>query len=201
MKNKTNPEYGTAKQAKEYLKFLKNPKFSYYLHFFQDLLYALKGLSSMFQSNSLLASKRPQKIYECCMVIDVLAVMPGDTMKRLKENLKIEDGIVSYKDIKLNKPVSRRVMDIDDTPDIYQDIYTTVFTNIICGVQEYICHQFKDFQPELLKSFVKVLTTSKGLHLFKDQTMQKSLTSKKFRIQHNFILNSGLLLKMDKTLQ
>lgn len=132
------------------------------------------------------------------MLRDVLAAMPGDTMKRLKENLKIEDGIVSYKDIKLN---SRRVMDIDDTPDIYQDIYTTVFTNIICGVQEYICHQFKDFQPELLKSFVKVLTTSKGLHLFKDQTMQKSLTSKKFRIQHNFILNSGLLLKMDKTLQ
>ena len=135
------------------------------------------------------------------MLCDVLAVMPGDTMKRLKENLKIEDGIVSYKDIKLNKPVSRRVMDIDDTPDSYQDIYTTVFTNIICGVQEYICHQFKDFQAELLKSFVKVLTTSKGLHLFKDHTMQKSLTSKKFRIQHNFILNSGLLLKMDKTLQ
>lgn len=52
LKSKTNPEYDTAKQAKEYLKFLKNPKFSYYLHFFQDLMYALKGLSSSFKATA-----------------------------------------------------------------------------------------------------------------------------------------------------
>ena len=58
-------------------------------------MHALKSLSLMFQSNSLLASEVPQKINECCAVIDVLAVVPEDTLNRLKENLKVEDGTVS----------------------------------------------------------------------------------------------------------
>ena len=78
----------------------------------------------MFQSNSLLACEVLRKIDECCVVIDALAVVPGDAMDRLKENLKVEDRTLSYKVIKLNKPAGRRGTDTDDTPDSYQDIYT-----------------------------------------------------------------------------
>ena len=66
-------------------------------------------------------------------VIDALAVVPGDAMNKLKENLKV-----------------RRTTDTDDTPDGYEDIYTPVFTKIIDVVQEYLRHQFKNFQAEPL---------------------------------------------------
>ena len=40
LENKTNGKNETAKQAKGYFKFLKNPKLIYYLHFLQDLVHA-----------------------------------------------------------------------------------------------------------------------------------------------------------------
>ena len=64
---------------------------------------------------------------------------------------------VSYKDIKLNNPASRKTTDNDDTPDTYQDMYTAVFIKIIDGEQEYLLHWFKNFQTEPLKSFLKFL--------------------------------------------
>ena len=105
----------------------------------------MKSLSLMVQSNSFIASKVPRNIDECCAVIDVLAIVPGDAINKLNENLKVEDGTVSYRDIKLNKPAGSRATDIDDMPGSYQVIYTSVFTNIIDVVQKYLCHRFKDF--------------------------------------------------------
>ena len=59
-----------------------------------DIISVLKGLSLMFQSIILLVCEVPQKIDERCAVIDALAVVPGNTMNRLK-NLKVENGTVS----------------------------------------------------------------------------------------------------------
>ena len=44
----------------------------------------------MFQSNSLLECEVPQKIDECCAVIDASIVVPGDAMNRLKEDSKVK---------------------------------------------------------------------------------------------------------------
>ena len=71
----------------------------------------------------------PRKIDECFAAIDVL----GSCLTLLGWRYKLENLKV------------RRAADIDDTPDSYQDLYTPIFTNIIDVVQEYLCHQFKNF--------------------------------------------------------
>ena len=63
--------------------------------------------------------------------------MPGDAISRLKENLKVENVTIGYKDIKLNKPAGRRAAYTDELPSIY----TPVFTNIIDPGQEYLPHR------------------------------------------------------------
>ena len=43
----------------------------------------------------------PREIDECCIVTDALALMLGKAVNRLKENLKVEVGIVSLKVLNL----------------------------------------------------------------------------------------------------
>ena len=71
------------KKAKGYLRFLKNPYFLFYLHFFEDIVEQLKLLSVIFQSDSLLVCQVSRKLDECCSLIDVLALAQGDAMNRL----------------------------------------------------------------------------------------------------------------------
>ena len=56
-----------------------------------------KVLSLIFQSNILIVCEVPREIDECCTVTDALALMLGKAVNRLKENLKVEDRIVSLK--------------------------------------------------------------------------------------------------------
>ena len=56
-----------------------------------------KVLSLIFQSNILIVCEVPREIDEYCTVTDALALMLGKAVNRLKENLKVEDGIVSLK--------------------------------------------------------------------------------------------------------
>ena len=56
-----------------------------------------KVLSLIFQSNILIVCEVPREIDEYCTVTDALALMLGKAVNRLKENLKVEDRIVSLK--------------------------------------------------------------------------------------------------------
>ena len=89
LKSKSYGNGETSKKAKGYLKFLKNPHFLFYLHFFVDIVEILKPSSVIFQSDSLLVCQVPRKLDECCSRIDGLAVAQGDTMNRLTNSFNV----------------------------------------------------------------------------------------------------------------
>ena len=55
------------------------------------------------------------KIDESCAVTDLLAVVLGDAMTRFNENLEVDNGSITYKNIKLNKPGRANVDDTSGT--------------------------------------------------------------------------------------
>ena len=148
----------TLKKALGYLKFLKQPRFLFYLHFFEDLVEAMRTLSLIFQNDLLLACEVPRKIDECCAVIDALSVVPGDASNRLQEQIKSADNdeTLIYKEVQLDKPDGRRAQKVDHSFDGYQNLYNPIFTKIIESVQDYLHTRFMDFNKEPLCSLVKL---------------------------------------------
>lgn len=68
----------TSKEAKGYLKFLKNPRFQFYLLFFEDIAEQLKLSPIIYQSDGLLFCQVPRKLDKCCLLIGALAISQGD---------------------------------------------------------------------------------------------------------------------------
>ena len=157
----------TSKKALGYLNFLKNPRFLFYLHFFEDLVEVLRPLSLAFQSDRLLACQVPRKIDECCAIIDALAINPGDAAVRLKEQINVDThGNIIYKEVELDKPAGRRKPDVDHTPVAYEELYHPVFSKIIQGAQDYLQNRFRDFKQEPLSSMVKIFDIEQWPVLF-----------------------------------
>ena len=141
------------KKALGYLKFLKQPRFLFYLHFFEDLVEAMRMFSLIFQNDLLLACEVPRKIDECCAVIDALSVVPG-----LQEQIKSahNDETLINKEVQLDKPDGRRAPKVNNSFDGYQNLYNPIFTKIIESVQDYLHTRFMDFNKEPLCSLVKL---------------------------------------------
>ena len=119
LKRKSYENGETSKKTKGYLKFLKSPRFSFYLHFFEDIA---EQSSVFFQSDSLLVCRVPRKLDECCLLIDALAIAQGNAINRLRNNLTINDNEeIVYKEVELIKSSGRAVLNITHTPEAYNE--------------------------------------------------------------------------------
>ena len=69
----------TAKKASGYVKFLKQPKFLFYLHFLQDLVAILKSVSLKFQEDTLLMCEIPRIVSDLQNHLDTLTISHGES--------------------------------------------------------------------------------------------------------------------------
>ena len=102
-----------SKKAKGYLEFLRNLRFLFYLHLFEDIVEQLKPSSAIFQSDSLLVWQASRKLDECCLLIDALALAQWGSINRLINNLTVNDNDeIVYKEVELIKSLGKTVPNI-----------------------------------------------------------------------------------------
>ena len=150
----------TAKKALGYVKFIKQPKFLFYLHFMQDLVSIIKIVSIKFQEDKLLACEIPTIISEVCTQIGTLTLQPRDSMNRLMNTIAVapeRNYDLEYKTVLLDKPDGRHDPEIEHTPNGYSTYYTeNAFETIADGTQEYLKKRFQDFNKTPLQQMVAV---------------------------------------------
>ena len=161
----------TAKKASGYVKFLKQPKFLFYLHFLQDLVAILKSVSLKFQEDTLLMCEIPRIVSDLQTHLDTLTISPGESFMRLKNELKLDTVRrydLMYKGEILNKPEGRNIQDIEHTPEGYETYYMGMFETIVSNTQKYIKKRFADFEETPLKQLVALFDIKSWPKSFKE---------------------------------
>ena len=75
LEQKSYGDSKTGKKALGYVKFLKQPKFLFYLFYFQDVVAVLRPVSSKFQQDQLLVCEIPRIVAKVSNQIAALSVM------------------------------------------------------------------------------------------------------------------------------
>ena len=97
----------TGKKALRYVKFLKHPKFFFYLFYLQDVVAVLRQVSLKFQQDQLLVCEIPRMVAKASDQITALSVMRGKNLDRLMSMLKRSKQNPSellFKDVMLDEP-------------------------------------------------------------------------------------------------
>ena len=118
-----------------------------------------------------------------------LSITNGPALDRLIQN---DNNEVEFKeDIILTKPKGRRDVNIDHTPEAYQEYFTTQkFVIIVEGTQNYLRKRFRDFENMPLSCVVKIFNYKdwpKSFHSNKKWGLTEVSMLGTFYVEHSFI--------------
>ena len=199
LETKSYGQSDTAKKARGYADFLKQPKFLFYLHFFQDLVEVLRPLSLYFQREYILVSDVPQKMETIKASVEGLVDSPGDAMNDLMENLTLTNGDLEFKEVTLDKPSGRRMEPIEHSPEGYRDhFYSAKFERMITGVIDYLDSRFRDFEREPVSLMVKLFSLKKWPSTFRGSKELRSWGKIELEKLFDIYAEHGFLPKEDK---
>lgn len=160
MEQKSYGSTETAKKARGYAQFMKNPKFLFYLHFLQDLVGTVRPISLKFQQEEFLCCEVPRVISEASSRIESLSVTQGESLTRLMSTMKLHEERsydLMYKDVILDKPSGRRVDEINHTPESYEAYYVEhYFEKIISESRFFLTNRYKAFHESPLREMAQV---------------------------------------------
>ena len=163
----------TGKKALGYVKFMKQPKFIFYLHFLQDLVETLKPISLKFQRDDLLACEIPRIISGASSCIESLSITDGANLSRLMLIMKLHPDRsydLLYKDVILDKPVGRRDAEIEHNAESYHSYYMEhCFETIVTGAQDFLASRYSAFKKTPLKEMVKIFDFKGWPKSFKEE--------------------------------
>ena len=127
LEQKSYGDSETGKKVPGYVKFLKHPKFLFYLFYLQDVVAVLRPVSLKFQQDQLLVCEIPRMVAKASDQIAALSVTRGKNLDRLMSMLKLSEQNRSellFKDVILDKPEERRVEHIEHTPEGYDNYFS-----------------------------------------------------------------------------
>lgn len=160
LEQKSYGDSETGKKALGYLKFLKQPKFLFYLFYLQDLIAILRPVSLKFQQDWLLLCEVPRMITKASDKISALSVTRGKNLDRLLSLLKNSEQNPSellFKEVVLDKPKGRRVEHIEHTPEGYENYFSEHSLNkIVSGTNDYLAMRYNAFNKTPLKEMVEL---------------------------------------------
>ena len=121
----------TGKKALGFVKFMKQPKFLFYLHFLQDLVETMRPLSLKFQQNDLLSCRIQRIIVGVSSSIEASSLTSGPSYIRLMTELHLYPECsyeLLYKDVILEKPDGRRDAKVEHNP---KKLYILLWRNLL----------------------------------------------------------------------
>lgn len=183
----------TAAKARGFLKFLKNPKFLFFVHFLQDLVAILRDLSFSFQRDSLIACEIPRLVEETCVKVDALSITPGESVERIMKNLTTEEDNLVYEEVTLSKPDGRRADPLPSDKNSYLEFYKVSFDKMVEKTQDYIKLRFGTFEKSPLKEMATLYDFKLWPHSFKDEKrwgLNEVKTLSDYYFDNDFITSS-----------
>ena len=149
----------TGKKSLGYETFIKQPKFSFYLHFLQDLVETMRLVSLKFQQNEFLSCEIPCKIAGVSSSIEALSITSRPSYSRLMTELNLHSEHsyeLLYKDVILEKPDSWTDAKVDHKPESYPSYEKTCFQKITSGAELFLKNHYVSFKKTPLKEMVKI---------------------------------------------
>ena len=150
----------TGKKALGYVKFLKQPKFLFYLFYLQDVVGVLRPVSLKFQQDQLLVCEIPRMVAKASDQIAALSVRCSKNLDCLMSMLKLREQNPSellFKHVILDKPEGRRVEHIEHTPEDYDNYFSKhCLDKIVSGTSDYLAVRYNAFNKTPLKEMVQL---------------------------------------------
>lgn len=193
LEQKSYGDSETAKKALGYVKFIKQPKFLFYLFYLQDLVAVLRPLSLKFQQDELLVCEIPRLVSKAIDQIESLSVTRGQNVERLMSSLKLHPERsydLMFKDVILDKPEGRRVEPIEHTPEGYDKYFSKAcLDRIVELTSDYLTIRYNAFNETPLNEMVKLFNFKEWPLSFKDKRwgIGEMNTLTEYCLTHNWI--------------
>lgn len=99
-----------------------------------------------------------------------------EAYSRLLQGLKddVNDTYLLYQDVVLKKPTGRRVPDIDNTSEGFQEHFSEKFNKTVQAVQDYLDNHFVDFNKTPSRDMVKIFNSKKWSPLFRGSKSKRT---------------------------